>query len=100
MPAKVRSPRHDDARPSRPLAGDASTAAPAGAHSAPSHSATNPMAPVRPEQRAAVEAQRIENRVRAAATVASEATAAERTPDERPKSAGGVVAGSGIAGIA
>ena len=91
--AKVRSPHHDDGRPRRPLVGDtiealpvaapaASAAAPEGAHVASFHSATNRMAPVRREECAAVEAQ-------------------GRAPvTENVESAGGVVAGPGIAGIA
>jgi DNA polymerase IV len=60
----------------------ASAAAPEGAHTAPFHSATNRMAPVRREQRAAVEAQ-------------------GSTPTTgHVESAGGVATGSGIAGIA
>ena len=113
---KVHGPRHDDARPLRPLAGEggappdsarpvASAAAPEGAQLAPSPSATNRMAPVRREERAAVEAQGREHEAenpgaRAAAGVVSEAEARARPLDEDSESAGGVVTGTGIAGIA
>jgi DNA polymerase-4 len=63
------------------------------------------MAPVRREERAAVEAQGREQAAenpgaRAAAGVVSEAEARARPLDEDAQSAGGVVAGAGIAGIA